>query len=147
MIVAHLLELSVVRGLIEHMFDEEAVIRVWVPPGWPAVVRPPGSQGWVRTATSFLLDSCPPDYRGYPVLLKHPVVLARFARQFASSQLVATQSNLAGARPDLMGWVETATVDAAVAVLQAEEARMVRQVRAVSLVEQALRDVRFTPKL
>ena len=132
---------------MDHMFDEESVIRVWVPPGWPAVVRPPGSQGWVRTATSYLLDCCPPDYRGYPVLLKHPVVLARFARQFVSSQLMATQANLAGARPDLMDWVETATVEAAVAVLQAEEARMVRQVRAVSLVEQALRDVRFTPKL
>ncbi len=132
---------------MEHMFDEEAVIRVWVPPGWPAVVRPPNSPGWVKSATAFLLDCCPPDYRGYPVLLRHPVVLARFAREFASSQLVATQANLAGARPDLAGWVETATVDAAVAVLQAEEARMVRQVRAVGLVEQALRDVRFTPRL
>lgn len=132
---------------MEHMFDEEAVIRVWVPPGWPAVVRPPGSHGWVRTATAFLLDCCPPDYRGYPVLLKHPVVLARFARGFVSSQLVATQSNLAGVRPDLAGWTDTAIVDAAVAVLQAEEARVVRMVRAVTLVEQALRDVRFTPKL
>ena len=132
---------------MEHMFDEEAVIRVWVPPGWPAVVRPPNSPGWVRSALSFLLDCCPPDYRGYPVLLRHPVVLARFAREFASSQLAATRTNLAGARPDLAGWVDTATVDAAVAVLHAEEARMVRQVRAVSLVEEALRDVRFTPKL
>lgn len=129
------------------MFDEEAVIRVWVPPGWPAVVRPPGAQGWVRSATAFLLDCCPPDYRGYPLLLRYPVVLARFAREFSSSQFAATQANLAGVRPDLAGWVETATVDAAVAVLQSEEARMVRQVRAVSLVEQALRDVRFTPKL
>ncbi|WP_147454081.1 hypothetical protein [Tessaracoccus antarcticus] len=132
---------------MEHMFDEEAVIRVWVPPGWPAVVRPPSSPGWVRSATSFLLDCCPPDYRGYPVLLRQPVVLARFAREFASSQLAATRANLAGARPDLAGWVDTATVDAAVAVLHAEEARMVRQVRAVSLVQDALRDVRFTPKL
>lgn len=132
---------------MEHMFDEEAVIRVWVPPGWPAVVRPPGSEGWVRSATAFLLDCCPPDYRGYPVLLRHPVVLARFAREFSASQLVATQGNLAALRPDLAGWVETATVDAAVAVLHAEEARMVRQVRAVSLVEQALRNVSFTRKL
>lgn len=129
-----------------HMFDEEAVIRVWVPPGWPAVVRPPDSPGWVRSATSFLLDCCPPEYRGYPVLLRHPVVLARFAREFVASQLVATRANLAGARPDLREWVDTATVDAAVAALQAEEARMIRQARAVSLVEQTLRDVRFTPR-
>ncbi len=75
------------------------------------------------------------------------MVLARFAREFSASQLVATQGNLAALRPDLAGWVETATVDAAVAVLHAEEARMVRQVRAVSLVEQALRNVSFTRKL
>ncbi len=81
------------------------------------------------------------------MLLRHPVVLARFAREFAASQLVATQANMAGARTDLAGWVEISTVDAAVAILQAEDARIVQQVRATSLVEQVLRDVRFTPKL
>ena len=132
---------------IEHMFDDEEVIRVYVPPGWPASVRPPGAEGWIPTATAFLLDCCPADYRGYTVLRRHPVVLARFAREFVASQVAATRANLAGVRPDLAGWVDGAALEASVAVLQAEEARLVRLARAVALVEQALRDVRFVAKL
>ena len=129
------------------MFDEDEVIRVYVPPGWPASVRPPGAPGWLKSATAFLLDCCPAEYRGYPVVLRHPVVLARFARQFVAGQLASTRDNLAGSRPDLSGLVDTSTADAVVGVLQQEEARLVRVARAVELVEQALRDVRFVPKL
>lgn len=129
------------------MFDDVEVSRVYVPPGWPAAVRPPDAPGWVRSATAFLLDCCPADYRGYPVMQRHPVVLARCAREFVAGQAEATRRNLAGARPDLAGLVDTATVDAVVATLQQEEARLARVSRAVGLVEQALRDVRFVPKL
>ncbi|MBB1483313.1 hypothetical protein H5392_05490 [Tessaracoccus sp. MC1865] len=129
------------------MFDEDEVIRVYVPPGWPGAVRPPGSSGWLKTAESFLLDSCPSEYRGYQVLRRHPVVLARMAREFVAAQLVATRSSLAGVRTSLSGVVDTATVDQAAVVLQQEEARLVRVARGVELVEQALRDVRFVPRL
>jgi len=129
------------------MFDDDDQIRVYVPPGWPAAVRPPGAPGWVATAEAFLLDSCPAEYRGYGVLRRHPVVLARLAREFVSSQLVATRSGLTGLRPSLTGVVDAATADQAAAVLQQEEARLVRVARAVELVDQALRDVRFVPKL
>lgn len=129
------------------MFDDEEVPRVYVPPGWPAAVRPPGAPGWVRSATAFLLDCCPPEYRGYAVIQRHPVVLARCAREFVCGQAQATRRNLAEARPDLAGLVDAGTVDAVVAVLQQEEARLARVSRAVVLVEQALRDVRFVPKL
>ncbi|GAA4901793.1 hypothetical protein GCM10025789_20480 [Tessaracoccus lubricantis] len=129
------------------MFDEDEVIRVYVPPGWPGAVRPPGSNGWLKTAEAFLLDCCPSEYRGYQVLRRHPVVLARMAREFVASQLVATRSGLAGVRTSLAGVVDTGTVDQAAAVLQQEEARLVRVARGVELVEQALRDVRFTPRL
>lgn len=128
------------------MFDED-VIRVYVPPGWPGVVRPPGSEGWVATAESFLLDSCPAEYRGYQVLRRHPVVLAALAKEFVASQLIATRTALAGLRPALAGVVDTGTADRAVQVLQHEEARLRRVARSVDLVEQALRDVRFVPKL
>ena len=132
---------------MEHMFDEEDVIRVYVPPGWPGSVRPPGSPGWQSSAESFLLDSCPAEYRGYPVLRRHPVVLARLAKEFLASQLAATRSALAGVRTSLTGLVDTSTVDQTAAVLQQEEARLVRVARGVDLVDQALRDVRFVPRL
>lgn len=129
------------------MFDEDEVIRVYVPPGWPAGVRPPGSEGWVPTAQAFLLDCCPADYRGYAVVRRHPAVLARFAREFVAGQLASTRQNLSGSRPDLAQVVDTATADEVIAVLQREEARLIRVSRAVTLVEQALREVRFIPKL
>ena len=101
----------------------------------------------MRTATAFLLDHCPPDYRAYPVLQRHPVVLARFARGCLDGQLTATRSNLAGVRPDLKDFVDGSVADEVVLALQSEEARLVRASRSALLVEQALRDVRFVPKL
>ncbi len=128
------------------MFDDE-VIRVYVPPGWPGAVRPPGSDGWIRTATAFLLDCCPPEYRGYPVMMKHPVVLARCARAHVESQIESTRHVVSVIRPDLSGEVTSQVADDAVTVLQREETRLVRVARAVALVDQALRDVRFVPRL
>ncbi|MEI2810945.1 MAG: hypothetical protein V9F00_12340 [Nocardioides sp.] len=51
----------------------------YAPPGWPALVRPPDAPGWERTAANWLMDLCPPEYRHYPVIRRHLVVLARFA--------------------------------------------------------------------
>ncbi|MDO5094062.1 MAG: hypothetical protein Q4D79_11730 [Propionibacteriaceae bacterium] len=129
------------------MFDDEAVVRAYVPPGWPASVRPPGAEGWERTAVAFLLDCCPPEYRGYPLLLKQPQVLARFAREFVEGQLAATRSNLAGARTSLGGLLSVQTMEATIAVLHSEEARLIRVRRAAQLLEAALWDVRFKRKL
>lgn len=129
------------------MFDTSDVVRVYVPPGWPGVVRPPGSEGWIATAESFLLDSCPLEYRGYQVLRRHPLVLAALVKEFVASQLIATRSALAGLRASLSGMVDASTAGRAAQVLRHEEARLRRVARAVDLVEQALRDVRFVPKL
>ncbi len=81
------------------------------------------------------------------MLRRHPVVLARLAKEFLASQLAATRSALAGVRTSLTGLVDTSTVDQTAAVLQQEEARLVRVARGVDLVDQALRDVRFVPRL
>ena len=111
------------------------------------MVRPPGSQGWERTAVAFLLDCCPPDYRGYPVMIRHPVVLARCAKAYVASMVEATESSIATLRPQIAEYVSADTADAAISALQREQARLLRVARAVDLVDQALRDVRFVQKL
>ena len=34
---------------------------IYVPPGWPDAVRPPGAPDWEHTAVAFLIDYFPPD--------------------------------------------------------------------------------------
>lgn len=129
------------------MFDDDEAIRVYVPPGWPGSVRPPGSPGWLKSVESFLLDVSPPEYRGYQVLRRHPVVLARLAHAHVTAQLEATRRQAGNLRAELGEYVDPGTASRAIDVLQAEEARLARALRAVHLVEEALRDVRFVPKL
>ena len=58
---------------------------VYVPPGWPAEVRPPSSPDWETSAVAWLLDAVPPDYRAYEVLRRHPLALARMARHHVAA--------------------------------------------------------------
>ncbi len=121
--------------------------RAVVPPGWPAPVRPPGVPGWEGAATSWLLDICPPEYRTYPVLRRHPVVLARFAALHVEAGQAAVRRGLSEARGVLRDVVDPDTVEAALLVCQAEEARLLAERRAVGLVEEALRGRRFVARL
>lgn len=119
----------------------------YVPPGWPERVRPPGSPDWEQTASAFLLDCCPSDYRGYQVLRRHPVVLARFAAEFVESQVRASREGLAGVRTSLADHVAPEVVQAAVDAWEEQEARLARIRREVNLVEQSLRGAVFVRKL
>jgi hypothetical protein len=120
---------------------------VYVPPGWPAQVRPPGAPDWESTAIGFLLDCCPPDFRAYRVLRNHPVVLARFAARFVEGQHRCTQEGLAEIRTSLKDLVASGVIEAAAEAWLAEDARLARTRRAVLLVEQALRGQAFVRKL
>ena len=117
------------------------------PPGWPDAVRPPGAPDWERTAADWLLDVCPPEYRGYAVLRRHLVVLAWFAVRHVDGGRVAIERGLSEARGDLHGLLGPETVDAVVEALQREEARLLRLRREVGLVEQAVRGKRFVARL
>jgi len=117
------------------------------PPGWPEAVRPPGTPGWERSATGWLLDLCPSDYRAYDVLRQHPVVLARFAAWHVAGAREAARRGIERMRTDLRDLVDPPTVDAAVAALEREAARLSASAREVDLVEQALRGRRFRARL
>jgi hypothetical protein len=117
------------------------------PPGWPPRVRPPGAPNWEHTAVSWLLDICPPEYRGYPVLRRHEVVLARFAALHVEACQAACRRGLSEARAVLCDVADLDTVDAAVEALQREQARLVGVRRAVGLIEEALRGRRFVARL
>lgn len=117
------------------------------PPGWPREVRPPAAPDWERTAVAWLLDLCPPEYRGYPAVRRHVVVLARMAVLHVEAQQEGVRRGLSQARSDLREVAGQATVDAAVETLQAEAARLLGVRRSAGLVEEALRGRRFVARL
>ena len=110
-------------------------------------MRPPDAPDWEVTATAWLLDLCPPEYRSYPTLRRHAVVLARFAVLHVEACQAAVNEGLSEARGDLREVAEGAVVEAAVETWQRESARLLGVRRAVGLVEEALRGRRFVARL
>ena len=96
---------------------------------------------------NWLLDICPPEYRGYGVLRRHDVVLARFAVLHVEASQAAVRRGLSEARSALRDVADADTVEAAIEVWQAEAARLLTERRAVGLVEEALRGRRFVARL
>jgi hypothetical protein len=123
------------------------MVQLVSPPGWPRQVRPPGAPGWELTAVAWLLDICPPEYRSYPVLRRHEVVLARFAVLHVEACQAAVRRGLSEARSALRDVADAGVVEAAVLAWQSEEARLLAERRAVGLVEEALRGRRFVARL
>ncbi|MGZ4436977.1 MAG: hypothetical protein ACXVW6_05025 [Nocardioidaceae bacterium] len=123
------------------------MVQLVAPPGWPQQVRPPGAPGWEHTAVNWLLDICPPEFRGYPVLRRHDVVLARFAVLHVEACQAAVRRGLGEARTALRDVADPDTVERAVQTWQAEQARLMGERRAVGLVEEALRGKRFVARL
>ena len=117
------------------------------PPGWPAPVRPPGAPDWEGTASALLLDQCPPEYRTYPALRRHTVVLARFTVLHVEACQAAVNWGLGEARGDLRDVADAMAVDAAVEAWHRESARLIGVRRAAGLVEEALRGRRFRARL
>jgi hypothetical protein len=118
-----------------------------LPTGWPAEVRPPGAPDWERSALAWLFDQCPPDYRGYDVLRRQPVVLARFAATALEAAVTAADAGLHSVRAELRDRVPPEVVEAAVATYEQERHRARKARHAVDLVERALRGERWVPRL
>ncbi len=121
--------------------------RCVAPPGWPPSVRPPGAPGWEHTAVKWLLDICPPEYRSYPAIRRHEVVLARFAVLHVEASQAAVRRGLSEARAGLRDVATPDTVESAIQTWHAEDARLMAVRRAAGLVEEALRGRRFVARL
>ena len=118
-----------------------------LPPGWPDAVRPPQAPGWQRSAVSWLLDQCPSEYRAYPALRQQPVALAWLALRHVTAQGQANTAARAQARADLREHLDPAALDAFMVALDHEHARLIELHRAVLLVGDALRGLRYVPRL
>ena len=118
------------------------------PAGWPSAVRPPDAPRWEATAEAWLLDLCPPEFRLYPTLRRHLVVLAWFAVLHVEGMQTACRRGLSEARSELREVaVADGVVDAAVDTWLREDARLSALRREVGLVEEALRGRRFRAQL
>jgi hypothetical protein len=110
-------------------------------------VLPPGAPDWERSASGWLLDLCPGDYRAYEVLRRHPVVLARFAAHHVAGAIDAARRGTAAARTELRDVASPEVLAAAISAYEREGARLLATARAVGLVEEALRGRRYVPRL
>ena len=137
--------------LLEQMFDHQGydrrMDRLVAPPGWPRAVRPPDAPDWEATACAWLLDLCPPEFRSYPALRRHPVVLARFAVLHVEACQAACRRGLSEARAELRDVVPADVVDEAVQTWLVDDARLGAVRREVGLVEEALRGKRYRARL
>lgn len=118
----------------------------YLPPGWPAGVQPPGTDGFERTAVAWLLDVVPADYRLYGVLQRHPVALATMARYHVAACVEGARQGYRTARTDLGDVLPPPGVDAVLAAYRSEGSRLVATTRAVDLVGRALRGEVFRPR-
>jgi hypothetical protein len=122
-------------------------VRAYAPPGWPAGLPPPGTPEFDAAVSGWLLDVCPPDYRGHEVLRRHPVVLARFAAHHVAAMLAGARAAYAGARRELSDVADPEVVASALVALENEGARLAALDREVGLVEEALRGHHWVERL
>lgn len=125
---------------------------VYVPPGWPEPVPPPGADGFERSAVGWLYDHCPPDFRSYDVLRRHPVLLARLAREQLAASVEACRTGYRTARADLRSappvrGLPADALEALLAAYEREGRRLVTALRGAELIARALAGEPFVQPL
>jgi hypothetical protein len=94
-----------------------------------------------------LLDLCPPDYRGHPVLTRHPLALAHLSAAHVEAGLTAIRQSRSSARTELSTVLDTSALAELFETMDVEEARLIAARRGVQLVCEALRGRRHVPRL
>jgi hypothetical protein len=80
-----------------------------------------------------------PEYRHYPAVREHPVVLAFIARYVLAGAVEGARQGYRTSRTELRGLVSPPVIAAALGDFRNEGQRLSAALRAVELVEQALR--------
>ena len=94
-----------------------------------------------------MLDQCPPDYRMYQGLRRHPVVGARVTARHPQATIQAAQRRITEARTPRREVLPTESVEGAIAMWEREGARLLKVRRAVGLIEEAFRGRQFRARL
>ncbi|AKU18995.1 hypothetical protein VV02_16320 [Luteipulveratus mongoliensis] len=108
---------------------------------------PPGTPGWERPATAWLLDHCPADFRAYDAWKRHPTALAWIASRHIDAQLGAMRDCYRGARVDLGQYLPEQALPQVMDHLAAEGRRLRAAARSAQLVSEAMQGKTFTPRL
>lgn len=108
-------------------------------PDWPPGVHPPGAESFVETALGWLFDQVPADYRLHGVLRRHPVALARLARQHVGAALEAAREGYRTARVDLRDHLPPHAVDQVMNAYLEEGRRTAAVLRSIEVLDAALR--------
>jgi hypothetical protein len=128
-------------SIIEHVFENRpsAAVRAG-PPGWPEAVPLAGAPGWQVAAASWLLDLCPSEFRGYPSLRRHLVLLAWLADHHVEAQLVALRQAYRTIRVELTDHLPEGSIQQAMTDIELEGIRLRAARRGTRLIIEALRD-------
>jgi hypothetical protein len=117
------------------------MVSVSVPRGWPAGVWPPTEPGWQDTASAWLLDQAPPEWRLVSVLRRYPNVLAWLTVHHLDAQLRAARNAWIDLPQD-----ENAPVAQEIREMLAEVGpELARRLRGAQYLQAALDDVRNRP--
>ncbi|GAA3745628.1 hypothetical protein GCM10022205_35620 [Spinactinospora alkalitolerans] len=102
-------------------------------------MHPPGSESFEQTAIVWLFEHVPADYRLHGVLRRHPVALSRLARQHVAACLESAREGYRTTRVDLRGHLPPHALDQVMNAYLTEGRRMAVTLKAVALVDDALR--------
>jgi hypothetical protein len=93
------------------------------------------------------MDLCPADFRGYPVLRRHPLGLAWLAGQQVAAARQAMAHALSRIRAELGDDLQPAVIDQMLQAVEQEQARLLSASRGIQLIEHSLRGHPHTPRM
>jgi len=116
------------------------------PPGWPKGVPSPTPAGgddeatavWTDRAALWLFDQSPAEYRQYPLLRRHPLILAWLMRQNNEALTDAARRSYATARAELAPLISPMVIAQLLATLERDGARLLALQREADLVWDAM---------